>query len=483
MKLVPKLTLVFAGAISLMLVARDWYRIRRDSDLVDSDMRRDHRVLITALRSSLAEVHRLEGTERAKQLVAAASGRDGAPQLRWIPRLADVRTVSEDDRSHLEQGQVVSVTEPSDGEYDDLVTLAQVVRDDPADGVLEVRESLRERDAYLRRDIRSALLSVAFLLVLVSISSALMSRWIVGDPIRALVRKARDIGEGDFKSPLALLSRDELGDLAKEVNAMCDRLRLAHDTLEKETAGRIEALEQLRHADRLATVGKLAAGLAHELGTPLAVMVGHAQMISHGEVTGDRVAQSANVIEEQASRIGKILKQLLDFARRRGPHGESADAVAVARQCVSWLEPVADKRHVALRLESAPEELRVAMDAEAVIQVVTNLVMNALAATPPSGHVGVAIEQALTREEERQPLRSYARISVEDDGHGIADDVLPHIFEPFFTTKESGEGTGLGLSVVYGLVKDHEGFVRVTTKHGQGSMFAVHLPLVTESRS
>src|SRR5262249_3748831 len=133
--------------------------------------------------------------------------------------------------------------------------------------------------------------------------------WFVGRPMQAVCDKARRVGEGDLSGPLVVRQRDEIGELAAELNAMWARRGAAHQRLRAATEGRMAALEQLGHADRLKTVGHLASGVAHELGTPLNVVSGRAKMIAQGMVSGDDVAENARIISEQAARIATIIRQ------------------------------------------------------------------------------------------------------------------------------------------------------------------------------
>jgi two-component system NtrC family sensor kinase len=257
------------------------------------------------------------------------------------------------------------------------------------------------------------------------------------------------------------------------VNAMCDRLVLANEKTQAETLARIAALEQLRHADRLITVGRLAAGVAHELGTPLNVITGRVKMLRkrHADpaVSEDYLA----IIAEQAERIASIIRQLLDFARRRGPKVVAADLLAISRTITRLVSPIAARKNV--RVHVVADKPAIALgDVVQLEQVVSNLVVNAIHACSEGGHVEI---DCGLREAPGEPVRAFVRVS--DDGHGMDDATMERIFEPFFTTKEVGQGTGLGLSVAHGIVEEHGGLVRVESKPGQGSTFSVFLPMAT----
>lgn len=239
-----------------------------------------------------------------------------------------------------------------------------------------------------------------------------------------------------------------------------------------------EMRRQLERADRLAMVGRLAAGIAHELGTPLSVVAGRARQLSAGTIPPAETSAVAKGIAEQADRMAGIIRQLLDYARRRGPRPGKFDVRTLLRQAVALLEPVAQRRSVSLMLTDLPVARVVQFDGSQMMQVMTNLLANAIQATAASGQVVVSLEEAVLEPPEHTglPTRLYVGLRVRDTGTGIKPEQLEQVFEPFFTTKDTGEGTGLGLSVSQGIVRDHEGWIAVESQLGQGSSFIVHLP-------
>jgi two-component system, NtrC family, sensor kinase len=279
------------------------------------------------------------------------------------------------------------------------------------------------------------------------------------------------VGTGDLTGPLQLGQRDELGQLATEINLMCERLAA-------ERSARESATEQLRHADRLTTVGKLASGLAHELGTPLNVVQGRARLISDREVEGDEIGTSARIVLEQAERMTALIRQLLDFARPRPLHKARLNATALVARVCELVGTIARKARVTLQQPPIDDSLRVEADEGQLHQVVTNLVINAIHAMPDGGPVELtvrAVEQAPPAHVDSTSTR-WIVIDVRDHGVGMTDETRSRIFEPFFTTKEAGEGTGLGLSVSWGIVREHGGWIDVESAPGAGSTFHVFLP-------
>ena len=230
---------------------------------------------------------------------------------------------------------------------------------------------------------------------------AIGSTWI-GRPLRRLIEKTRRIGTGDLSGPLKLERHDEFGELANAINSMCDQLQTAQEKIGQEAQARVAALEQLRHADRLRTVGRLAAGIAHELGTPLNVVSGRAGLIASGRLSEEEVQKSAVTIKSEADRIATIIRQLLDFARRNTPQRKTVDLTEVTRQTLALLTPIVEKRHCTLEVVRQPPSLMLHVDAGQIQQVLTNLIVNASEAMPSGG----AVEIAITRTQAAPPQGS-----------------------------------------------------------------------------
>jgi two-component system NtrC family sensor kinase len=226
----------------------------------------------------------------------------------------------------------------------------------------------------------------------------------------------------------------------------------------------------------LVTVGQLAAGVAHELGTPLNVISGHAKMIVTGEVAGAEALESARIALEQTERMTNIVRQLLDFSRRRRAQPTQVGIADIATANAHMLATVAQKKEVGITLDVKDTGLTGLLDLVQLQQALTNLVMNAIQAVPHRGHVEIVVDR----------LRDAAGgngalISVSDDGPGIPVEDRARVFEPFFTTKGVGEGTGLGLAVAIGLVKENGGTIEVDESHFGGARLSIVLPFTAES--
>jgi len=332
-------------------------------------------------------------------------------------------------------------------------------------GLLEVRRRLRTRSELSRAAVKSEAVIVAIFALVSLALVALLGGWLVGRPAERLADHARALGEGRLSERLTLRRRDELGDLATAMNQMAQRLEDHRDEAQRQADARLDALRQLRHAERLAAVGQLSAGIAHEVGTPLNVILGHAEMVLDDVEPRSPAAASAEKILTQVERVSKILRGLMKFAGDRESSAERLDLGTVARETCELLEVAARKAGVTLQVES-PEACHVHADAGQIQQVLTNLIMNAIHASEPEDRIVVACRAS----------DEGVELSVRDEGCGIPEALVDQIFDPFVTTKGVGDGTGLGLAVSYGIVKEHDGTIAVESVEGEGTTFTVRLP-------
>jgi signal transduction histidine kinase len=241
-------------------------------------------------------------------------------------------------------------------------------------------------------------------------------------------------------------------------------------------------VEQLRRAERLNVIGKLAAGVAHELGTPLNVIQGSAELLQARNVPSDRAAVLLQTICQQTSRMALIIRHLLDFGRGTGTSRANVELNGVARETAALLRITAMQRDSTICFEPSSEPISLLANASEVEQVLTNLVLNGLQSMPNGGEVRLS-----TMIESRAELggaeRRYGCVVVEDRGQGIAPEDLPRIFDPFFTTKDVGDGTGLGLSISFGIVQEHGGHLEIGGRDGGGTRCKVLFPLARAPRN
>jgi two-component system, NtrC family, sensor kinase len=326
----------------------------------------------------------------------------------------------------------------------------------------------------LRERIVVALGATLGLLVVLASIVAIVVRRGIAQPLRTLTRQVEAIGQGQFTQPLPTTRRDEIGRLAHEFDRMCIRLEAAYRTLEAENEAKLCLERDLRQSEQLATLGKLASRLAHEIGTPLNVIQGRAEQLLRREHLPEKDRAFLEVIVSQIDRISGFITQLLAQARRSEPHLRVVHLHDIVRRV--W-EAVSDRgaaANVEVTLELSEGLPSVMGDPEQLQQVLLNLSVNALQAVGPAGRV---VLRTRFQPAGHMSHEGHIEVEVADTGPGIPAHDLPHIFEPFFTTKGVTGGTGLGLTISREIVRSHHGEIRVESRLGQETQFIVSLPL------
>ena len=475
MRLIPKTTALLVLSMAACLAVEGWLTIRRTTAFLEADVRADETQLAQPFAEAVALVWRQVGPGVARSLIDHADAVSGDMDIRWvaIDSLGAILPDPLDDQ--LRAGEQVSTVERGG---DRLVTYVPIRVGDAPTGAIEVAQQLTRERAYIHANVVRRVATVVVLALVCGILAAMIGAWFVRRPVRRMIALTRAIGEGRPAPRIAPTGRDELAELGRELDAMCDRLADADERARQQTAARIAAIEQLRHADRLTTAGTLAAGLAHELGTPLNVVSGRAAMIRSGTLDRAGVAECARIIGEQVTRMTAFVRQFLAFARRRESVKVATDLSALVRQTIALITPVARRHDVTVTLADGATPMIASVDPSQLEQVLTNLLMNAIQDMPTGGPIGVRIDRtaATPPPDVTTTASTWYVIRVIDAGHGIPPANLTRIFEPFFTTKEVGTGTGLGLSVAYGIVRDHGGWIGVDSAIGRGTTFSVYLP-------
>ncbi len=229
--------------------------------------------------------------------------------------------------------------------------------------------------------------------------------------------------------------------------------------------------QQMLQADKLASIGELSAGIAHEINNPLGIILGYTQLLLRTEKPGSQKYDDLKVIERHVRNCKSIVEDLLSFARVSPSYKEPGDLHRLIEEVAGFVRHHEGFDDVDITLDLDPEPVSVLMDEEKMKQVMINLLMNAAHAVTGKKDARIAIFTRFASDKSRVEIR------VEDNGHGISEDDLPKIFDPFFTTKPTGQGTGLGLSVSYGIVRNHGGNIFAESKPGYGACFTIVLPI------
>jgi len=444
MNLVHKMTGLLLLSACGVLGVYGYLSVEQDREMFEAAVIQDGLLIAHTMRVSCTDAWRSGGREAAERVLGDASASEDELTFRLEPAPS-----TGDVAEGREQVEVVPGA-PS------LLRIMVPLELPEQSLALVVEESLQKEDTHLARTkLRIGAATLALILVS-GLVAFLIGNRLVGGPMRELMDKADRVGKGDLTGPLELTQSDEIGQLAEHMNLMCENL--ARETEERRTAQ-----DQLRHAERLATVGELAAGIAHELGTPLNVVLGRAMLLS-SEFPEAR--DNVKIIVEQTERMIGIIRQLLDFARRGTSHKTLRDLRDVVSGLVDLLDPLASEANVQLRADLPEREVPASVDPVQIQQALTNVTVNAIQASPPGSEVWIRARHDA----------DGVSLVVEDQGPGLSESQRVRVFEPFFTTKEVGFGTGLGLPVAHGIVTDHGGRIEVESTPGRGSRFVLHLP-------
>jgi signal transduction histidine kinase len=487
MKLYLKLLgLIFVGIVAISALD-GLLQIRRETGFYREEIWHDAELLGHVLTSEIIAAWEQGGQERVRQLVKSANRADSRVRFRWVwfdaaPGDEDAPWIEKSRQLPADAKAFLSV-ERKDGHGESrLFSYFPVPLPETRPGGLEISESLSGLKLHTKKIIQHIVFTTLISTMAIGIILAAGSFWLLAAPLRLIMRKTREIGAGHLENPLRLDRRDEMGELAAAVNSMAAQLLVDRNNIRQETQSRLEAVEQLRHADRLRSVGRLASGIAHELGTPLNVISGRAGLIASDKSATADIAGSAETIRGQCRRITLIIRELLDFSRNSASKRVLSDLNEIISRTTSLLAPLALKNRVKIVYSEPGHPAMAHADPTQIEQVLTNLLTNAIQAMPQGGQAWVDIAALHAQ----PPLGGNSKegefyaIRVRDEGIGISPGDMPHIFDPFFTTKASGEGTGLGLSISHGIVAEHGGWIQASSEAGRGSVFSVYLPRAKE---
>jgi len=370
----------------------------------------------------------------------------------------------------------------------------QDAKSKPVLGVLDVVYSLDGMDRRLRASVFSVGGVALSFIVLASLGIGVLVRRLIYLPLRDLETGAQRLAAGDLGHTIPVRSNDELGQLAESFNSMTAALRDAQRendnwarTLEQKVETRTQELRvaesEAARGEKLASVGLLAAGIAHELNNPLTGVLTFSHLLRKKMPDGSPDAEDMDLVIQETKRCAAIIRRLLDFAREKKPEKEFSDLNQIIEETERIIERPAHLRDIKIRKELDPSLPLVWVDADQVKQVVMNVLVNSQQAIEKKGTITVRTRIA-PEPKRADPLTEPVRmveITVMDTGCGIPAKNLPWIFDPFFTSKEVGKGTGLGLSVSHGIVRAHGGLIEVESTVGKGTTFRVYLPLEPEA--
>lgn len=354
-------------------------------------------------------------------------------------------------------------------------------------GVLDTHMSLNRADAAQAASTRQMAIYTVLAVVLICVLCSVFVTRVVGRPINALKHGTEELTHGDLGYQIQVESHDELGELAESFNVMSLRLRAAHEeisswarTLENRVEDKSKELQRAHdhvvHVEKMASIGKMAAVVAHEINNPLSGILTYAKLLKkwmqrlHGDDEKRReIGDCLNLIEGESKRCGDLVKNLLTFSRSAPMNLEWGNVNQIVDRCVRLVQHQLEIGSVQLQLELAEEVPLLRCDPSQIEQVLLALVMNALDAMPRGGNLLLRTRSL--------PQSRQVELQVRDDGMGIPPELLPRLFEPFLTTKETGKGVGLGLAISKTIIERHGGQIEVESQPGRGTTFYVFLPV------
>jgi two-component system NtrC family sensor kinase len=351
------------------------------------------------------------------------------------------------------------------------VSVAEPIRNSDFEniGMLQVAR-LEQKYLDINQQIVIAFVTITIIGALLAILFAYFISKRISLPLKQLVSASRNVAQGnlDARVDINSMSNDELGEMGDAFNAMTYALEERDEKLRELTQSRI------RRSERLALIGKLSADIAHELNNPLQGIVTYSHLILEHMPEEHPDIRFVEVIVTQANRCREIIRGLLDFARQREPDRSPNDINTVLQDTVTLLENQALFHNIQIEMALDPELPLAVIDPSQMERVFMNMIINAAEAMEGQGN--------LTLTTEFDPIEEQIIIFVSDTGYGINEADMRRIFDPFFTTKEVGQGTGLGLALSYGIIREHEGSISVESEVGKGTTFIVRLPAAFEEK-
>ena len=322
---------------------------------------------------------------------------------------------------------------------------------------------LAQKFSDMRAETLTIFLGISLFGVILSIVAANFLSDSIVKPVNNLVAVSCAISRGDFSVRVETQSANEIGELETTFNLMASSLQ-ARD----EEIGRLNR-QHLMRSEKLASIGRLAAGIAHEINNPLtSVLTFGSLLLRKAETDGQK--EKLDIIVKETTRVREIVRRLLNFSRQTEPRKENCDINLIVESALSLTKNQLKARENAITVKKELGELpSLQLDPNQMLEVFVNIIINAMDAMAKGGELG--IETGLTEDAKAVEIR------ISDTGCGISKENLEKVFDPFFTTKEVGKGTGLGLAVTYGIIDGHNGSIDVESEVGKGTMFVIRLPL------
>jgi signal transduction histidine kinase len=469
--------------VGMVMAAGGYFRMRQREAKLEAAMRNEVRAHANTLQIALEDYYRAGRLADAKQMIDRLSDN---------PKIYGVALFDEGGRAVMVSDPLVAdeISYPLDAQQviatGETVELVRTIGERPVFSIImPIRVSAARHGAFeiaqplsfVQADIASARREIAFMTAMLWATIFLVvffvTRRSLSRPIRELLGGAAAIGDGDLDYRVSVPVRGgEFARLARDFNRMADSLAEQRRAAAREAEERSTLERELRHHERLASLGRLAAGVAHEMGAPLNVIDARAEhLLERTEVSLQIRQRNLTIIRAQVARITRIVRQLLNLARPYDMRPEPVDLAQAVARAVELIET--DATRAGVEIEVSPgAEVRVEADPDLLHQALLNISLNGLQAMPDGGRLRI---ECIDIDGTGNGTR-FAAVRISDTGAGLAPDALPHIFEPFYTTKEVGHGVGLGLAVSRRIVEEHGGWIEAANQPEGGAVFTIYLP-------
>jgi len=466
MKLSARLILLLTISVGVVMAVASLITLRQREAALRQAARDEARVHALTLKIALEEDYLTGRSLDAQRLINRLRENTGVYSVVLFDAAGEIIAISNtlapeefknlnEAREVMAGGKVIEIARSISGE-DYYSTIMPLQVQDRRVGAIEIVQSI----SYVKADIARArsyiLITSLVLFITILLVVTVVTRHNLARPIHELLDGAVAVGRGDLNYRVRVRSSGgELASLAREFNRMADSLSEQRRAAIREAEGRLALERKLRSNERLAAVGRLAAGVAHEMGAPLQVIDGRAKQLLHN--TGAAIEtrrRNLTIIRNQAERIARIVRQLLNLSRPHKIHFRKIELAPLIEETTELIETQAESAGVEVEIRR-DNDATVEADRELIQQVLLNICRNGIQAMPRGGRLRI---ECLKDAAERNGRR-FAALRVSDSGVGIAPEHLPNIFDPFFTTKEVGQGTGLGLPISRRIVEEHDGWI------------------------
>lgn len=476
--------MILTFVVGIVMTVGGYFILRQREHALERAMRTEVRAHAVTLQIALEQLYRVGKQIEAQELIDRLSENQRVYGVVLFSKTGEVEMVSnplvEEEIKHppgvnrvLANGEVIEAFRMINDR--EVISVLMPIRiGDKPEGVFELALPMvliQEDYASARREIALVTLLLFVTIIFVVI---LVTRYSLLRPVEELLQGARALGRGDLNYRVTVPAKGhEFAQLEREFNRMADNLEEQRNNAVRELEQRLKLERQLRHNEHLASVGRLAAGVAHEIGTPLNVIEVRAEQILQDlEDSKERRRRNVTIILTQVERITNIVRQLLNLARPYKIQRVAVNLNALISSTLEMLETKLQPAQVKVEFNPAQNPL-VRGDQGLLRQVFINIIVNAIHAMPQGGQLRIGYQNQLMEKDGAQ----FIGVWFSDTGIGIEEAAFPILFDPFYTTKDVGSGVGLGLPVSRRIVEEHNGWIEVANNADRGVTFTVHLQL------